>query len=100
MKKLFAAVAIFALSGAAQAATETAAPASKTAQQNKMVTCNADAAGKKGDERRGFMKSCLSAAPAKVMTPQQLKMKTCNVDASGKKGEQRKAFMQTCLSAK
>ncbi|MES2900497.1 MAG: PsiF family protein [Pseudomonadota bacterium] len=99
MKKLFTAVAILTLSGAAFAATETA-PAAKTAQQNKMVTCNADATGKKGDERKAFMKTCLSAAPAKVMTPQQTKMKTCNVDASGKKGEERKAFMKTCLSAK
>ncbi len=99
MKKLLAAVAILSLSGAAFAATETAAPA-KTAQQNKMVTCNADAAGKKGDERKAFMKTCLSSAPAKAMTPQQTKMKTCNADASGKKGEERKAFMKTCLSAK
>lgn len=100
MKQLFAAVAILTLSGAALAATETAAPAAKTAQQNKMVTCNADAAGKKGDERKAFMKTCLSAAPAKAMTPQQNKMKTCNADASDRKGEVRKAFMKTCLSAK
>ncbi len=74
MKKLFIAVAILTLSGAACAATETA-PAAKTAQQSKMVTCNADATGKKGDERKAFMKTCLSAAPAKAITPQQ--MKTC-----------------------
>jgi hypothetical protein len=29
-----------------------------------MKTCNADAAGKKGDERKAFMKECLSAKPA------------------------------------
>jgi hypothetical protein len=28
-------------------------------QQNKMKTCNADAAGKKGDERKAFMSECL-----------------------------------------
>jgi hypothetical protein len=33
----------------------------KTAQQSKMKTCNADAKGKKGDERKAFMKECLSA---------------------------------------
>jgi hypothetical protein len=65
-----------------------------------MVTCNADAAGKKGDERKAFMKECLSAAPVKKMTPQQEKMKACNADATGKKGDERKAFMKTCLSAK
>ena len=37
------------------------APAGKTAQQTKMATCNAEAADKKGDERKAFMKSCLSA---------------------------------------
>ena len=32
-----------------------------TPQQNKMKTCNADAKDKKGDERKKFMKECLSA---------------------------------------
>jgi hypothetical protein len=98
MKKLFALVAALALSSAAYAAPE-AAPA-KSAQQNKMVTCNADAAGKKGEERKAFMKECLSAKPVATVTPQQNKMKTCNADAAGKKGDERKAFMKTCLSAK
>jgi len=30
-------------------------------QQNKMVTCNKEAAGKKGDERKQFMSECLKA---------------------------------------
>jgi hypothetical protein len=68
----------------------------KTAQQSKMATCNADAGDKKGDERKTFMKSCLSAKKA----TQQDKMKTCNVDAKGKKGDERKSFMKECLSAK
>jgi hypothetical protein len=72
-----------------------------TAQQNKMKTCNAEAGTKalKGDERKAFMSTCLSAkAPAAAPT-QQTKMKTCNVDASAKalKGDERKAFMSTCL---
>lgn len=29
-------------------------------QQDKMKTCNTDAKGKKGDERKAFMKDCLS----------------------------------------
>ena len=99
MKKLFALLTAVALSSAAYAAPEAAVPA-KSTQQNKMVTCNADATGKKGDERKTFMKECLSAKPVKVMTPQQEKMKTCNTDATGKKGADRKSFMKSCLSAK
>jgi len=74
------------------------APA-KNSQQSKMATCNADAKDMKGDERKAFMKECLSAKPAKAPT-QQEKMKTCNADAAGKKGDERKAFMKECLSAK
>jgi hypothetical protein len=79
--------------GAAHAADEAAAP---TKQQNKMTVCNKDASDKKGDERKAFMKECLSA---KKVT-QQDKMKTCNTDATGKKGDERKAFMKECLSNK
>ena len=77
----------------------------KTPQQGKMATCNKDATGKKGDERKAFMKTCLSAkaetttaAPAATAKEiQQTKMKTCNADATGKKGEERKKFMSECL---
>eukprot|EP01030_Chromulinospumella_sphaerica_P020498 gene20498-20413_t len=53
------------------------------------------AADKKGDERKAFMKTCLSNKPA----TQQDKMKTCNADAKAKtlKGDERKAFMSECL---
>ncbi|WP_416234763.1 PsiF family protein [Paucibacter sp. PLA-PC-4] len=73
-----------------------------TPQQQKMKTCNADAKGKTGDERKAFMKECLSAKPTAAAqgTPQQEKMKTCNADAKGKTGDERKAFMKECLSAK
>ena len=75
-----------------------------TEQQNKMATCNKDAAGKKGDERKAFMKECLSskpAAPAEApQTAQQNKMVTCNKDAAGMKGDERKKFMSDCLKAK
>jgi hypothetical protein len=77
-----------------------------TAQQEKMKGCNAQAKEQSlsGDARKGFMKTCLSTAPAapaaKALTPQQEKMKTCNADAKtkGLKGAERKAFMKTCLS--
>ena len=41
-----------------------------TAQQEKMKTCNADAKTKalKGDERKAFMKDCLSKKPAMPAT--------------------------------
>ena len=65
----------------------------KTAQQTKMGACNTEAGDKKGDERKAFMKTCLSAKPV----TQQSKMKTCNVDAGDKKGDERKAFMSQCL---
>jgi hypothetical protein len=88
----------------------------------KMKGCNKEATGMKGDERKAFMKKCLSkdyvlksdaaagapaatpATPAKPATPaasstQQDKMKRCNADAKAKelKGDERKKFMSTCL---
>ena len=72
-----------------------AASGAMTKQQSKMGDCNKDAGEKKGDERKAFMKTCLSAKP---MT-QQTKMTKCNVDATGKKGDERKTFMKECLSA-
>jgi hypothetical protein len=75
--------------------TSTWAADAPSKQQSKMGECNKEAAGMKGDERKAFMKSCLSA---KKQT-QQDKMKACNADAKGKKGDERKAFMKSCLSS-
>ena len=76
--------------------------AEPTAQQNKMGACNKDAGEKtlKGDERKAFMKECLSAKKESPKEAQQNKMKTCNKDAGEKtlKGDERKAFMKDCLS--
>lgn len=91
------AVALSSLAVSAHAADAASAP---TKQQSKMTTCNADAGDKKGDERKAFMKSCLSNKPASAKAAQQEKMKTCNKDAEGKKGDERKAFMKSCLSNK
>ncbi len=41
--------------------TAQAADKAPTAQQSKMGTCNKEAGDKKGDERKAFMKECLSA---------------------------------------
>src|SRR5574337_1943835 len=79
MKKLLSllAAAGLALSFAAHAADAPAAGASApskapTAQQSKMAACNAEAGDKKGDERKAFMKECLSA---NKQVKQQDKMK-------------------------
>ena len=92
------ALSVACMAGSALAAD--AAPANK--QQSKMGECNKAAADKKGDERKDFMKSCLSAdkpAAEKKQTPQE-RMKSCNADAKDKKGDERKAFMKDCLSTK
>jgi hypothetical protein len=75
------------------------------AQQNKMKACNEEATAKglgegKGDERKAFMKECLSAKPVKAGGTQKNKMKSCNKEAGEKnlKGDERKQFMSTCLS--
>lgn len=85
MKKLLLAVslALFATSAAHAA----------NAQQNLMAACNKDAVGKKGDERKAFMKTCLSDGKKR----QQEKMKVCNTEVAGKKGDERKAALSECL---
>jgi hypothetical protein len=72
------------------------------AQQSKMTSCNADAKAKSlsGEDRKTFMKTCLSAGGGAAKTnSQQEKMKTCNADAKTKnlKGDDRKKFMSDCL---
>ena len=86
----------------------------------KMKGCSKEATGMKGDERKAFMKKCLSkdyvlkhdamagapaaATPATPAAPaassaQQDKMKACNADAKarGLKDDERKKFMGACL---
>lgn len=89
---------------AASPATPAATTKPHTAQQQRMIDCNHQATGKKGDERKAFMSSCLkghaSASPAAPAdTAQHAKMKSCNADAKTKalKGAERKAFMSSCL---
>ena len=90
------------------------APSEKQlAQRAKMKSCNAEAKSQslKGDDRKTFMKKCLSgSAPdsegsTEPMPPpssdQKAKMKACNAEAKEKalKGDDRKAFMKGCLTA-
>jgi hypothetical protein len=72
----------------------------KNAQQDRMKSCNAQAAGKTGAERKAFMNECLQGeAPSQGVkaTSQQQKMKDCNEKAGDKKGADRQAFMTECL---
>jgi hypothetical protein len=78
--------------------------AAANSQQEKMASCNAEAKSKslQGDERKSFMKSCLSAksgAAGGATNSQQAKMMTCSTDAKSKglKGDDRKKFMSDCL---
>ena len=96
-----AVVALFAV-GLCVAPLAIAAPS----KQSKMAVCNAQANDKglseeKGDERKAFMKECLSAKAVKTGGAQQSKMKSCNKDAGAKglKGAERKTFMSSCLSS-
>ena len=70
-----------------------------TERQKTMRVCNKEAEGKKGDERKAFMKECLSSKPkvSEAQKAQQDKMKSCNADAKGKTGDERKKFMSECL---
>jgi hypothetical protein len=89
--------------GAALSVSFAATPVyAQNTQQSKMSTCNTQASGKKGDERKAYMKDCLSSAPVAATAPmtQQQKMTACNKTATGKKGDERKAFMKDCLSNK
>jgi hypothetical protein len=89
--------------GAALAVLAGQAALADNSQQDKMTSCNADAKtkGLTGDDRKTFMKSCLSATkPTASGNSQQEKMKSCNADAKtkGLSGDDRKSFMKTCLS--
>ncbi len=93
--KSFLVVIVFALAAPSDAAAGASAPMGK--QQSKMADCNRQAVDKKGDDRKAFMKTCLSTKKAS----QQDKMKSCNADPKAKsiQGEERRAFMKECLSA-
>jgi hypothetical protein len=77
------------------------AAAEETQQQMKMQVCNDEASALQlsGDERKHFMKDCLSKESGST---QQVRMKSCNAQAQAQalKGEARKEFMRGCLSTK
>ena len=83
MKKLFALVLAGAFACGSAYAADTKTDAKNTdatnSQQDKMKACNEKAADKKGDERKAFMKTCLSAKPEKPKS----KMAMCNEKTKG-----------------
>jgi hypothetical protein len=106
----FAASASFAASHAAAAPATPATPAAPakpaapaaaekkmTPQQEKMAACNKDAADKKGDERKAFMKTCLGAkadGKATASSP------ACDKSADEKKlaGAARTSHIKKCMA--
>lgn len=73
--------------------TALAADTKMTPQQEKMKACNTEATGKTGDERKAFMKTCLSAKPAK----KESKMAMCNKKTAGMKAEERAKAQSECM---
>jgi hypothetical protein len=70
-----------------------------SSSQQRMVDCNKEAAGKKGDARSEFMRACMHGDKAGAGS-QQNRMKECNKQAGDRKGDTRKAFMSECLKNK
>ena len=67
----------------------------ENAQQERMKTCNTKAADKKGDDRKAFMKDCLSAEKK----ASESKMGACNTKTKGLKGDEHKKAMSDCMKA-
>ena len=96
MKKLISLMAVaFAFSMSMSPVVHAADGDAKTAQQSKMGTCNKDAEGKKGDERKAFMKECLSAKK-EVSAPGA----ACEKTSAEKKlaGAAKASFLKKCLA--
>ena len=64
-------------------------------QQEKMKACNEQAGDKKGDERKAFMKSCLSASPAPAKPESRMAM--CNRKTAGLSGDARAKAQSECM---
>jgi len=83
MNRLFALAVVALLACGSAYAADTKTDAKKTdamtPQQEKMKACNEQAADKKGDERKAFMKTCLSAKTEKPKS----KMAMCNEKTKG-----------------
>ena len=90
MKKLLALTILGAF-----AAVASPAFAAENSQQERMKTCNKEAADKKGDDRKKFMSMCLSDKKKEADN----RMAACNTKSKGMKGDERKKFMSDCMKA-
>ncbi len=76
--------------------------AQATPQQDKMKACNAEAktGGKKGDERKAFMKECLAAKPAADAAAPAPASAACDKSAADKKlhGAAAKSHVKKCMA--
>jgi len=102
MKKVLALLALSAFAVAAPAlAADTKTADTKPAansQQDKMKAFNDQAGDKKGDERKAFMKTCLSAKPAAPAKPES-KMAMCNKKTAGLSKDERAKAQSECMKA-
>ncbi len=86
------------------ALTAQAADKAPSAQQSKMSSCNKDAADKKGDERKAFMKECLSAkggdAASAAPAAAPAASPACEKSAADKKlhGAAAKSHIKKCMA--
>ena len=88
-------VLVLALTASIAVHAQTDKPAKElTAQQKLMGTCNKEATGLKGDERKQKMSACLADGKKR----QQEVMKACAAQNKGKKGDDYKAAQKECLS--
>ncbi len=97
MNRLFALAVVALLACGSAYAADTKTDAKKTdamtPQQEKMKACNDQAADKKGDDRKAFMKTCLSAKPEKAKS----KMAMCNEKAKGMSKEEGNKMRSECM---
>ena len=98
MKKILtlALLAMFACGPALAADTKAdkmAADTKMTPQQEKMKTCNDNAKDMQGDDRKAFMKTCLSAKPEKPKS----KMAMCNEKTKGMNKAEADKSRSECL---
>lgn len=91
---------IIALIAASLFAVGMASNALATPQQDKMKSCNAEAKGKKGDERKAFMKECLSADKPADNSPASMDCEKKAVSKDGKPlaGAAKASFMKKCAA--
>ena len=82
-------------SKAASTDSKAAASDSKMTQQDKMKMCNEQAGDKKGEERKAFMKTCLSAKPEKPKS----KMAMCNEKTKGMSKADADKARSECMKA-